>query len=227
MPTKRQDRRVIICSRCHEDRPHQAHGLCDSCYSVRLYGQNPAKGKEKAQRYRQRHPEVVQAQTQRYQAEHAEALKEARKQWGQKNKPLLAATARRYRRNNPQKVKERNQKHWQANREEREAAVREWIAANRERHRLSGRIRSQRRRTLKHMLPATLTSEQWEAIKVAYHHRCAYCGTKPEKLTQDHVIPISKGGGYTADNIVPACGSCNSSKGTRAPKVLPAVRLLV
>lgn len=56
-----------------------------------------------------------------------------------------------------------------------------------------------------------LTAEQWEFIKRWYDHRCAYCYQK-KSLTQDHFIPISKGGSHTADNIVPACRSCNSRK---------------
>ena len=33
-----------------------------------------------------------------------------------------------------------------------------------------------------------------------------------DRPTRDHVIPISKGGNNTKENIVPACGSCNSKK---------------
>lgn len=60
-----------------------------------------------------------------------------------------------------------------------------------------------------------LTSEQWQAIKEQYGFRCAYCGKRPERLTQDHIIPLSKGGHHTATNVVPACQSCNSRKGAR------------
>lgn len=76
-------------------------------------------------------------------------------------------------------------------------------------------------------LPDTLTSEQWIAIQAAYNYRCAYCGCKPKLLTQDHVIPLSKGGGTTADNIVPACGHCNYSKGNRDAPKIPAIRLFI
>ena len=34
-------------------------------------------------------------------------------------------------------------------------------------------------------------------------------------LTKDHVIPITKGGKTSADNVIPACASCNSSKSNR------------
>ncbi|HEY5865103.1 MAG TPA: HNH endonuclease [Candidatus Tectomicrobia bacterium] len=57
-----------------------------------------------------------------------------------------------------------------------------------------------------------LTAAQWEEIKVAYDHRCVYCGRKMQRLTQDHITPLSKGGMHTASNIVPACRSCNSRK---------------
>ena len=42
-------------------------------------------------------------------------------------------------------------------------------------------------------------------------HRCIYCGTNRD-LTLDHVIPKSKGGGNTWENLVTCCGSCNVKK---------------
>lgn len=47
-------------------------------------------------------------------------------------------------------------------------------------------------------------------------HSCQYCGSK-KKLTLDHVIPRSKGGKHTWDNVVTACERCNSKKGSRTP----------
>lgn len=43
---------------------------------------------------------------------------------------------------------------------------------------------------------------------------CIYCCEKA-KLTVDHLLPISKGGPHTLSNLLPACHSCNSSKGNR------------
>lgn len=43
---------------------------------------------------------------------------------------------------------------------------------------------------------------------------CIYCGST-ENLTFDHLIPVSEGGSDTISNQVPACQSCNSSKGAR------------
>jgi 5-methylcytosine-specific restriction endonuclease McrA len=41
---------------------------------------------------------------------------------------------------------------------------------------------------------------------------CQYCGS-PDDLTFDHVLPRSKGGRTTWENIVAACAPCNLRKG--------------
>lgn len=46
------------------------------------------------------------------------------------------------------------------------------------------------------------------------HYTCQYCGLT-KHLTIDHVIPRSKGGRHTWDNVVTACAKCNSIKGDR------------
>lgn len=56
---------------------------------------------------------------------------------------------------------------------------------------------------------------------------CQYCHTqfKNSELTLDHVIPKSKGGKTTWENIVTACKKCNHSKGNKThilPKKMPS-----
>ena len=46
---------------------------------------------------------------------------------------------------------------------------------------------------------------------------CQYCGERDD-LTFDHVIPRSRGGKTTWDNVVAACAPCNLLKGGRMPK---------
>lgn len=48
-------------------------------------------------------------------------------------------------------------------------------------------------------------------------HTCQYCGNT-KHLTLDHLIPVSKGGKHTWDNIVTACEICNNRKGDRTPQ---------
>lgn len=47
---------------------------------------------------------------------------------------------------------------------------------------------------------------------------CQYCGDTRLKLTVDHVIPKSKGGGSDWENIVTSCAPCNRQKGDRLPR---------
>lgn len=46
--------------------------------------------------------------------------------------------------------------------------------------------------------------------------RCQYCSSR-DKLTIDHVIPKSRGGRDTWENLVAACTRCNNRKGNRTP----------
>ncbi|VVB17083.1 unnamed protein product [Arabis nemorensis] len=45
-------------------------------------------------------------------------------------------------------------------------------------------------------------------------YTCQYCSSR-ENLTIDHVIPISRGGEWTWQNLVAACSRCNSKKGQK------------
>jgi len=56
---------------------------------------------------------------------------------------------------------------------------------------------------------------------------CQYCGHERGNLTVDHVVPRSKGGRSTWDNIVTSCAPCNRRKGDRMPRqanMVPARR---
>src|SRR5436309_6572743 len=53
---------------------------------------------------------------------------------------------------------------------------------------------------------------------------CQYCGAR-SNLTVDHVVPRSKGGGSSWDNIVASCAPCNRRKGNSLPRQV-GMRLL-
>lgn len=80
----------------------------------------------------------------------------------------------------------------------------------------------------------------WQATRAALHRdeelvaairsrdcdRCRYCAVLvswkarrgKNAATYDHVIPVSKGGGNSLENVVVACRTCNTSKGDRSPE---------
>ena len=93
---------------------------------------------------------------------------------------------------------------------ERQAAYRRTPEA-----RAAKRASDAQRRALK-AINCTLTASEWAEILEDDGDACHYCGvayTADNPPTQDHVVPLSKGGHHTKDNVVSACLSCNCSKG--------------
>ena len=75
---------------------------------------------------------------------------------------------------------------------------------------------AQLQRARRQNLPATLTPRQWLDTLDYFSWRCAYC-LRADFACLDHYVPVIQGGGTTQANCVPACASCNSAKGGRAP----------
>jgi 5-methylcytosine-specific restriction endonuclease McrA len=51
------------------------------------------------------------------------------------------------------------------------------------------------------------------------HYTCQYCGRQPSRrdLTVDHILPRSRGGTTSWENVVTACQRCNARKGNHTP----------
>ena len=76
---------------------------------------------------------------------------------------------------------------------------------------------NRRRQNRKKNIIGSHTFDEWEMLKKQYNYTCLCCNKKePEiKLTEDHIIPVSKNGNDYIENIQPLCGSCNSKKHTK------------
>lgn len=186
---------VKVCLSCGKDLPSDAHfnrKRCEVCSA----GHERDRARLKAKEW--------------YEANPARALA-SRKAWREANPHKMGAYYVKWR-SNPQndakakewiatwvkqnRVKMREyQKRWYV---ENQAALRESVA------RRAGLYRA-----------SDFQFEDWFLILEVFGHRCAYCLRGDVKLTMDHVIPISKGGEHTSDNIIPACTSCNSKKNNR------------
>ena len=62
----------------------------------------------------------------------------------------------------------------------------------------------------------------WQLMRLIMFERdgwvCVYCGLRTSPLTCDHVLPVSRGGSSTLDNLVTACLACNLAKATSTPE---------
>ena len=136
----------------------------------------------------------------RYRATHKEAIRERRREIGE-NPEKKRARAARYRRKHAARAVDR---------------TREWRDANRDRCRAHTRACNQRRRArLRGNAAPGVSPAQWDRVRAWWAGLCAYC-LRRTGMTIDHVVAISRGGADSVRNVVPACGSCNASKGGRA-----------
>ena len=124
--------------------------------------------------------------------------KENHKEYYQKNKEKCVAQSFQYQKDNPDKFR-RNLKKY----------------AKTEKGKACEQRKDALRRAGEREIINTLTAGEWLEILKEYKFKCAYCNkefTLFDRETRDHVIPISKGGDNTKENVVPACKSCNSAK---------------
>lgn len=140
------------------------------------------------------------------------------------NKETIYLRSRLYVESHPEQVRLYNQTYYRKNASTINAKSLAYMSAHPEFVRQQG----QRRRARKANAPVNdLTAAQWREIQDIQEHRCYYCGKRCKgHLTQDHIVPLSKGGSHTVTNVLGACKSCNSRKFTGPPPV-PAQPLLL
>jgi hypothetical protein len=169
-----------------------------------------------------------------YREAHKEEAHAYRKIWDEIHREEQNEYGRQWRKNNPEKRKATVKRYHVKNKEKHSISVNRWQKNNHDKFVEDKKIWRQKNpeklraydlayHTAKLALPATFTEDDWARSLEYWGHRCAYCG-RPigfwHTLAQDHFIPLSKGGGYTVDNIVPAChgvDGCNNSKHNKNP----------
>lgn len=163
--------------------------------------ENKEKRREHARKSNEKHKEKCKERGRVYREENRDKVREgnkiAGKKWRAKNKEAFAAMTKAWRGAHPERFRE---------------LVKDWDKRNPEKRKAFGKNSHAKRRTQKDV--GKVSAEEWRKIKEAAKGRCHYC-KKKTKLTQDHVIPLSKGGLHHPSNIVPACQPCNSSKNAK------------
>lgn len=152
------------------------------------------------------------ARRKEYREQNREKLRARGLKYYDNNKERFAQTGKLYRDLNPDKVRDRHQVYYSKNSSSLKTSGKIWSQS--ERGKLSKNLSSQRRRNARKSVPTNFTANDWELCIDNFNGECAYCG-KAKKLTYEHFVPLSKGGEFTINNIIPVCDSCNKSKNNR------------
>ena len=179
-------------------------------YDRKRRAADPEKFKQRDRKRRAATPEKFRERDRLRRIKYAEERRARCRAWHAKNKERISA-----------KRKE--------NREALSAARADWRARNIDRDRANAkdwklRNRSrilvywQRKRVKRLAAPGTISRKEWTAVVEKYNYTCLCCGrSEPEiKITIDHVIPVSRGGSNTIDNVQPLCFECNLRKFTKS-----------
>lgn len=166
--------------------------------------------------YANREREIARA-TERNKA-NRQACRDAMKRWRQRNPEYS------WRASNRERDLENGRRHRQT--QKAKATQRAWTLANKDRraiysatwakkHPARVMVRNFRNRMIREQAEIkVVTDRDWRRLCERHGNRCFYCQAKAP-LTQDHVVPLSRGGRHSIGNLLPACQSCNSSKCAR------------
>jgi hypothetical protein len=139
--------------------------------------------------------------------------REEHPEWGEAARQRAEKRRKEY----PDEKKRHDALYYQRHKEQVKANIQAWQEANPETVRQSRQVRNVRRRARLALATGDWTYQEFQELCEASTNHCWYCHKKFDKLTADHMTPIARGGSNDISNIVPACLSCNASKGATTP----------
>ena len=229
---------VKTCTSCGQEKPATAEYYCKAKTGTRVFMpfcKECQSARNKV--YRLIHRDKVNAQSAQYYIDNKTAIRAQKKEYGKRNqerlseyrkqyyedhKEIISERAKQYALKNQDKIAVKRKLYYSDNKQRILNRVHQYYVEHIENYKVSGvlyrishpnqgKLSNHKRAALRREYPATFTRVQWEEAKTYFNNRCAYCG-KEKELTQDHFIPLAKGGAYTRENIIPACKWCNFSK---------------
>ena len=177
-------------------------------YNRRYYQEHKERLREQQRQYHQEHVEEKKARDRRHYQGHREEIRAQQHQYLQEHRDEVYAYIRQYNKEHKEETREHHRRYGQKHREEANEHHRQY---HREHPEVMRNV-ARRRRALKAGSNGSFTEEEFRLLCEQYDNRCVYC-REELPLVSDHVTPLSRGGGNSIDNIVPACKSCNSMKG--------------
>ena len=222
------------CSKCGEVKPiadfrkdsskrDGRRGYCKTCHKninaawAAAHQDMAAAAKRK---WKQRNKEKVLASR----AADAERAKQRAALWYKQNKERALLASADYQRRHRERVR-LNQSAWRERNVEKKRAydARYW------RDNIEATLaRNAKRRARKNGAGGAFTSADIRALREKQRGRCAICKNKLESVFhRDHIMPLTRGGSNSIENIQLLCVPCNLSKGAKDPFIYAQERGLL
>lgn len=177
-----------------------ARGMCKVHYQRDYYARNKDRIKSNVRAWNEQNPGRSAARSAAWREANPEQAREGKKRSYQKNRE-------HYRRS--------HQRYYLSNRERLLSSTREWYRRNPEAAKHIKRAYKARRNGWENA-DFRITERALHRIWANYNGACAYCPTVlGEDFHWDHRVPLSRGGSHGEGNLVPACATCNLSKGAK------------
>lgn len=142
-----------------------------------------------------KHPDWVKRRNKEYYIKHAEEYKLRAKKWAKDNREKRRAIVKK----NDLKYKEKY-------------SLRSKIYLQNHPELVAERNHKRRMKIITN--GGNFTAKEWILLCEVNAYLCNIC-RQHKKMTVDHIIPLSKGGINSIENIQPLCATCNRTKGAR------------
>ena len=221
-----------ICSVCKEEKDlsmfnknkRSKTGVkseCKKCTKARRE-RDKDKIKEYSKKYYNANAEELRRKTREYHYANREERIQKTKEWKIKNKDKVInyrinnkEKSREYRRRNREKDIEADNKRsneWRKkNYDKVSIYMKKWASENKDKYKKY----NHKRRASKKANGGFYTDAEWEECLEFFNYKCAYSGKPMERISVDHIVPLSKGGTSYISNIVPCELRINNSKGSK------------
>ena len=205
------------------DKKHQAKGYCPKhLYRVKKYGSTdlPAKDDSPVTEQRCSSCGIVKPLSEFHKQANRkigvscrckECAIKISKEWHDNNKERFNANARKNYRKNGAEARRKRVVIVMRYQKKNPEKVRYWNRLYKKKNPNKLRDYNNRRRDRKLNNGSFVVTDK--DLRGLYSSPCANCGST-EKITADHIIPLSRGGRHSIGNLQPLCSTCNGSKAT-------------